>query len=86
MQSALGHTVWSIGLSWITVASYWGYGGPINAFLKFRGFLPLSRLTFCAYLIHPVIMVATSFRMDGPLHLHNVMMVNIPLEKTKDSK
>ncbi|KAJ8919186.1 hypothetical protein NQ315_012174 [Exocentrus adspersus] len=75
--AALGHTAWGLSLAWITVACCTGYGGPLNSFLSCRLFLPLSRLTYCAYLVHPVIMCLTSFALDGPLHLHNAMAIVI---------
>lgn len=50
-----------------------GHGGCINSALSFRMLQPLSRLTYCAYLVHPVIMVLTSFQLDGPLHIHNAL-------------
>ncbi|RZF36827.1 hypothetical protein LSTR_LSTR012705 [Laodelphax striatellus] len=68
---ALGHTAWGAALAWIVIACCCGYGGFVNSLLSCRLLHPLSRLTYCAYLIHPVIMVLTSFQMDGPLHLHN---------------
>ncbi|KAK9686442.1 Nose resistant-to-fluoxetine protein, N-terminal domain [Popillia japonica] len=71
IYATFGHTSWGLALAWITVSCCWGYGGPVNSLLGFRGFLPLSRLTYCAYLIHPVIMVFVSFQLDGPIHIHN---------------
>jgi hypothetical protein len=50
--------------------------GIVNSLLSFRALLPLSRLTYCAYLTHPLIMVVTGFSMDGPLHLHNLLVVS----------
>ena len=38
---------------------------------------PLSRLTYCAYLVHPLIMMITVTQMDGPLHLHNDLVVSL---------
>lgn len=76
LQAALGHTAWGIALSWITVACCCGYGGPLNCLFSFRGFLPLSRLTYCAYLIHPVIMCFSSFILDGPIHLQQSLVVS----------
>jgi peptidoglycan/LPS O-acetylase OafA/YrhL len=75
--ASLGHTVWGLSLAWITVACCSGYGGPAGALLKFKLFLPLSRLTYCAYLIHPVYMCLTSFVLDGPLHLHELFVMVI---------
>lgn len=30
--------------------------GIINTFLSWKAFVPLGRLTYCAYLVHPIIM------------------------------
>uniref|UniRef100_A0A8D8RX64 Nose resistant to fluoxetine protein 6 n=1 Tax=Cacopsylla melanoneura TaxID=428564 RepID=A0A8D8RX64_9HEMI len=70
---SVGHTAWGAALAWIVIACCTGYGGCINSALSFRMLQPLSRLTYCAYLVHPVIMVATSFQMDGPMHIHNAL-------------
>lgn len=51
---------------------------------SFKGFLPFSRMTYCAYLIHPVIMVYTSFLLDGPIHLQQGLVVCIVF-KSKSS-
>ncbi|XP_025833291.1 nose resistant to fluoxetine protein 6 [Agrilus planipennis] len=67
--AALGHTAWGLSLAWIVIACRHGYGGIIDYILGFRGILPLSRLTYCAYLVHPMIMCLTSFEMDGPFHM-----------------
>ncbi|XP_014254661.1 nose resistant to fluoxetine protein 6-like [Cimex lectularius] len=69
LYAGLGHTAWGAALAWIVVACTAGMGGCVNSLLSCRLLQPLSRLTYCAYLIHPVIMVLTSFQMDGPLHL-----------------
>lgn len=74
-QASLGHTAWGISLAWITVACCCGYGGPLDSFFSFSGFVPLSRLTYCAYLIHPVIMCLSSFILDGPIHLQQSIVV-----------
>ncbi|XP_026484393.2 nose resistant to fluoxetine protein 6-like [Vanessa tameamea] len=74
---SVGHTGWGVALAWISVACCCGYGGLINSALSYRGLLPLSRLTYCAYLVHPTIMMYTSFLLDGPLHLQNSMVLTI---------
>ncbi|KAG8259127.1 hypothetical protein J6590_017305 [Homalodisca vitripennis] len=72
---ALGHTAWGLALAWIVIACCTGHGGYINTLLSCRLLHPLSRLTYCAYLIHPVLMASVSFQMDGPLHLHNALVM-----------
>ena len=48
----LHRTAWGMVIGWIIVACSRGYGGFVNRFLSWKGFLPLSRLTYCVYLIH----------------------------------
>ncbi|XP_046973932.1 nose resistant to fluoxetine protein 6-like [Vanessa cardui] len=74
---SVGHTGWGVALAWISIACCCGYGGLINSALSYQGLLPLSRLTYCAYLVHPTIMMYTSFLLDGPLHLQNSMVLTI---------
>ncbi|WAR11331.1 NRF6-like protein [Mya arenaria] len=54
---SLHRTGWGLAMAWIIVACCTGHGGWINELLSWRGFIPLSRLTYCAYLIHPLVMV-----------------------------
>ncbi|XP_035206228.1 nose resistant to fluoxetine protein 6-like [Stegodyphus dumicola] len=56
--SSLSRTLWGIGVGWLIVACYYGYGGFVNKLLSWSPLIPMSRLTYCAYLIHPVIMNA----------------------------
>lgn len=74
---SIGHTAWGVALAWVTIACCSGYGGLVNSALSYRGLLPLSRLTYCAYLVHPTLMMYVSFLMDGPLHLQNSMVITI---------
>lgn len=71
------HIAWGIALVWITLSCCWDLSKPINKILSYHGFLPLSRLTYCTYLIHPVIMLITSFQMQGPIHLDHPMVLTI---------
>ncbi|XP_037964452.2 nose resistant to fluoxetine protein 6 [Plutella xylostella] len=74
---SIGHTAWGVALAWVSIACCCGYGGLVNSALSYRGLLPLSRLTYCAYLVHPTVMMYTTFLMDGPLHLENSMVLII---------
>ncbi|KAF6020538.1 hypothetical protein EB796_021152 [Bugula neritina] len=53
-------TAWSLALGYIILACCLGRGGWVNELLSWSGFVPLSRLTYCAYLVHPVIMTIAS--------------------------
>ncbi|XP_053381296.1 nose resistant to fluoxetine protein 6-like [Mercenaria mercenaria] len=56
LYNATGRTAWGMAVAWVIFACATGYGGPVNALLSWRAIIPLSRLTYCAYLVHPVIM------------------------------
>uniref|UniRef100_A0A914WB17 Nose resistant-to-fluoxetine protein N-terminal domain-containing protein n=1 Tax=Plectus sambesii TaxID=2011161 RepID=A0A914WB17_9BILA len=52
MYTAFSRTVWGLCLAWIVYSCYYGYGGPFNRFLSWNIWIPLGRLTYCAYLLH----------------------------------
>ena len=62
-------TVWGFGLAWITLACDLGSGGIINWFLSWKIFIPLSRLTYCIYLIHMQVMF---LRTQSEKELHDM--------------
>ena len=47
---------WSLGLALLVFACHYGYGGPINWFLSMKFWIPLSRVSYNAYLLHPLIL------------------------------
>merc|ERR1719186_992651 len=47
--------MWCVSLAWVVIACVEGYGGYINDILSWKAFIPLSRLTYCTYLVHPMI-------------------------------
>lgn len=73
---SFGHTLWGVWLMWILLSCSWGLAEPINKFLSFKALMPLSRLTYCVYLIHPTIMVITSYNSDTAFPLKHGLMVS----------
>ena len=49
---ALHRSAWATAIGWIIFACTHGYGGYANRVLSSKFFIPLSRLSFAAYLIH----------------------------------
>ncbi|KMR04996.1 acyl- delta desaturase [Lasius niger] len=76
VYAALAHTAWAMAVAFIVIQCCTGSARMIDSLLSLRLTYPLSRLTYCAYLVHPVIMMITSTQMDGPLHLHNGIVIN----------
>ena len=56
MYFMFSRTVFSIGIALIIYACHNGFGGVINKFLSWSFWVPLSRLTFMAYLFHSVVL------------------------------
>ncbi|ERL91085.1 hypothetical protein D910_08427, partial [Dendroctonus ponderosae] len=75
--SSLSHTAWAVGLAWIVVACVTGYGGMINKLLSLPILYPFSRVTYCAYLVHPLLIRFMVMTMDSPVHLGRVSTVII---------
>ena len=45
-----------------------GYGLLVNSFLSMKLWIPLARMTFCAYLIHPWVIVVVYGQLQSPIH------------------
>lgn len=65
---ALHHSAWAIAIGWIIFACTHGYGGFINQFLSWKLFLPISRLSYAAYLIHYNIIKAYASHLRKPFY------------------
>uniref|UniRef100_A0A1I8Q753 Nose resistant-to-fluoxetine protein N-terminal domain-containing protein n=1 Tax=Stomoxys calcitrans TaxID=35570 RepID=A0A1I8Q753_STOCA len=74
---SMAHTGFGVALIWIVLSCCWNLSPTMNRILSYRCLWPLSRLTYCAYLIHPVIMLVLSYRMDGTIHLNPLFITVI---------
>ena len=52
MYNCFSKTLWSLALGWVIFSCHKGYGGVVNSFLSWKAWIPLSKLTYAAYLIH----------------------------------
>lgn len=75
--SSLSHTAWAMSLAWIVVACSSGHGGYVNKILSAPVIYPFSRVTYCAYLVHPIAIRFVSLNSDATLHLGSDSMVKI---------
>ncbi|XP_078685733.1 nose resistant to fluoxetine protein 6-like [Branchiostoma floridae x Branchiostoma belcheri] len=68
-------TAWGVGLAWVVFACVNGYGGIINTILSWKAWIPLSRLTYCAYLVHPmVIFIVYQDHMEANIHYSDILL------------
>ncbi|XP_059482183.1 nose resistant to fluoxetine protein 6-like [Neocloeon triangulifer] len=65
----LSRTVWGVGLAWIVVACVTKHGGIVAQVLEFPGWVPMSRLTYCAYLLNPFLMNSASLGSEKAYHV-----------------
>ncbi|KAK3104354.1 hypothetical protein FSP39_000152 [Pinctada imbricata] len=83
VYEALTRPAWALAVAWIIYACHNDLGGKnfilifrfINGILSWNGFLPLSRLTFVAYLLHPIIMVLFVYTKRVLVYANNIEMI-----------
>lgn len=74
---ALARIAWSVAVGWTLFACATGNGGYVNRLLSAKVFVPLSRLTYCAYLLHPRLMTLIVYYSDNALDLFQLPLVSI---------
>ncbi|XP_071442364.1 nose resistant to fluoxetine protein 6-like [Hetaerina americana] len=79
---AFSRTVWGLGLAWIIVACCTGHAGVMNSILSFGGWIPLSRLTYGAYLLNPLLMNSVYLSSEHPWHIDFLPLAAIFLGHT----
>ncbi|GLV41238.1 uncharacterized protein CBL_04762 [Carabus blaptoides fortunei] len=53
--SVLHRVLWCLGVGWVILACVTDNAGPVTKFLCWKPFIPLSRLTYCAYLVNGLV-------------------------------
>ncbi|XP_076353848.1 nose resistant to fluoxetine protein 6-like isoform X2 [Tachypleus tridentatus] len=75
--NTLSHTAWAVGVGWVIYACVTGHGGFIDTLLSWKFWIPLSRLTYCAYLIHPLVMYWYYLSSKTTMYVtHPLMVIN----------
>ncbi|XP_026669929.1 nose resistant to fluoxetine protein 6 isoform X2 [Ceratina calcarata] len=74
LYTALSHSGWAVSIGWILIACVTGHGRLINKILSWPGLYPLSRLSYCAYLVHPAIIRAVVLHGESSIHLTRGLM------------
>ncbi|GIY64968.1 nose resistant to fluoxetine protein 6 [Caerostris darwini] len=54
--NSLSRTCFACGVAWVIFVCVTGQGGVVNSILSWEVWIPLSRLTYCAYLVHPLVL------------------------------
>lgn len=56
IYAASFRSLWALAMAWIVIACHYGHGGVISTILDWPPFIPMSRVSYTAYLIHPGLM------------------------------
>ena len=75
--AAFGRLAFAMGVSWVMFACITGYGGIINSFLSWPLFSPLSKLTYCTYLIHIDVIFLFFYSTKRPMYFSEYTIVSI---------
>ncbi|RWS12604.1 hypothetical protein B4U79_11987 [Dinothrombium tinctorium] len=81
VYSASSRIIWAACLGWVTFACVSGNGGFINSILSSKIFIPLSRLSYSAYLIHPIVIAAFYGSRESAFDFSHYLMVWIYQQK-----
>lgn len=73
--NALSRSAWALCVSWVLVCCISGYGGIVNSILSWSGWTIPSRLTYAAYLSHPIIMTTYVLQMKSGMIVDDSTMV-----------
>lgn len=76
--SAIGRPCFALFLAWIVFVCEIDSNGKINSIIGHRIFIPLSKITFCAYLIHPILLQSWYLSRPSAFHFtHSFQMVSL---------
>jgi len=70
LYGGFARTFWALALSWVIFACSTGYGGPVNSILSWNVFMPLSKLVYAAYLLHPILIMVYYSSQHKPIHFN----------------
>ncbi|XP_046830436.1 nose resistant to fluoxetine protein 6-like isoform X1 [Vespa crabro] len=66
---ALARTVWAVGLAWLVIACITNHGGIITKILSFKSWIPFSKLSYCAYLLNPIVINSIYLNRENVIHI-----------------
>ncbi|CAB3258929.1 unnamed protein product [Arctia plantaginis] len=74
VYSAMSHSLWAACIGWIIIACSTGYGGWVTPLLSSPVLYPFSRVTYCAYLVHPVVLRYVAMHFTHPIHMGELLV------------
>ncbi|XP_035857802.1 O-acyltransferase like protein-like [Sander lucioperca] len=75
LYQGLHRSLWALAVTWIILACEEGYGGFIKSFLSLDLWIPLSNISFCSYLMHPIFFTIYIGLQETPVHYIDINFV-----------
>ncbi|KAK7095528.1 nose resistant to fluoxetine protein 6-like [Littorina saxatilis] len=75
LHNAVSRTVWGAAVAWVIFACVTGNGGFVNSILSWKALVPLSRLTYCIYLLHIMTLYGYLFSRDTVFYYSDANVV-----------
>eukprot|EP00735_Rhodelphis_limneticus_P008849 TRINITY_DN2325_c0_g1::TRINITY_DN2325_c0_g1_i1::g.20929::m.20929 TRINITY_DN2325_c0_g1::TRINITY_DN2325_c0_g1_i1::g.20929 ORF type:complete len:661 (+),score=170.30,sp/Q09225/NRF6_CAEEL/24.35/2e-38,Acyl_transf_3/PF01757.17/3.9e+03,Acyl_transf_3/PF01757.17/1.6e-20,CopD/PF05425.8/4.5e+03,CopD/PF05425.8/3.6e+02,CopD/PF05425.8/0.48,CopD/PF05425.8/7.9e+03 TRINITY_DN2325_c0_g1_i1:99-2081(+) len=60
------HATWTIGVALFAMLCFYGHGGCLNDFLASPAWMPFLRLSYCLYLVHPLVIFTVYYSQEQP--------------------
>jgi len=79
LYSALSRPLWACATGWMIFACMTKHGGIFEGILSAPFFLPFSRLTYPAFLIHPIVMAVFYGSRQASFHFSHYLMLYLIL-------
>ncbi|XP_076436701.1 nose resistant to fluoxetine protein 6-like [Babylonia areolata] len=73
--NAMARPAWGASVAWVIFACVTGNGGFVNTILSWKALIPLSRLTYCIYLLHIMILTTYIFSRDTTFYFSDANVV-----------
>ncbi|EGT38650.1 hypothetical protein CAEBREN_31353 [Caenorhabditis brenneri] len=68
LYTLFGTPAYSLAIGWVVFACTTGNAGPVETVLSWRFYVPFSKTTFCAYLLHPIMLQIYNLSRPQPFH------------------
>lgn len=76
---SLSRTAWSISLAWVVVACATERGWWVNSILSWKLWAPFGRLTYAAYLVHPMVLFGFYLNGVAPIQMSDILLIYISI-------
>ncbi|XP_072144358.1 uncharacterized protein [Dermacentor andersoni] len=77
LYGATSRPAWTLCVAWVTFACVSGHGGFVDTLLSWKAFVPLSKMTFMVYLLHPPLMFMYAAHTMNAIYVTQFMVVYV---------